>query len=173
MAENEESTDTPQAGSATPAESAAESTVPASDTAKPAEAAVARNVSSSPPRSSSGYGGGASRGGRPDSRGRSGGGGGGGAGAGGRRFFRRRKVDFFSANKVDDINYKDADTLRQFIGDRGKILPRRHTGLSAQHQRLLKKAIKRARNIALLPFAGPGRPTGGGRSGPRAASRQE
>lgn len=169
MAENEESTDTPQAGSATPAESAAESTVPASDTAKPAEAAVARNVSSSPPRSSSGYGGGASRGGRPDSRGRSGGG----AGAGGRRFFRRRKVDFFSANKVDDINYKDADTLRQFIGDRGKILPRRHTGLSAQHQRLLKKAIKRARNIALLPFAGPGRPTGGGRSGPRAASRQE
>ncbi len=73
---------------------------------------------------------------------------------GGRRFFRRKKVDFFSVNKIDDINYKDAQTLKQFIGDRGKILPRRHTGLSAMHQRKLKIAIKRARNIALLPFAG-------------------
>ena len=71
-----------------------------------------------------------------------------------RRFFRRRKVDYFSVNKLDDINYKDVDTLKQFVGERGKILPRRHTGLSAQHQRLLKRAIKRARNIALLPFAG-------------------
>ncbi len=76
------------------------------------------------------------------------------AGGGGRRFFRRRNVDYFSVNKIDDINYKDVDTLRQFIGDRGKILPRRHTGLSAQHQRLVRRAIKRARNIALLPFAG-------------------
>ena len=73
---------------------------------------------------------------------------------GGRRFYRRKKVDFFSVNKIDDINYKDAQTLKQFIGDRGKILPRRHTGLSAMHQRKLKVAIKRARNIALLPFAG-------------------
>ena len=71
-----------------------------------------------------------------------------------RRFFRRRKVDYFSVNKIDDINYKDVDTLKQFIGERGKILPRRHTGLSAQHQRLLKRAIKRSRNIAMLPFAG-------------------
>ncbi len=71
-----------------------------------------------------------------------------------RRFFRRRKVDFFSVNKIDDINYKDVKTLKQFVGDRGKILPRRHTGLSALHQRMLKRAIKRARNIALLPFAG-------------------
>ena len=77
-------------------------------------------------------------------------------GGGGRRFFRRRKVDYYSVNKIDDINYKDVDTLRQFLGDRGKILPRRHTGLSAQHQRLVKRAIKRARNIALLPFAGDG-----------------
>lgn len=166
MAENEESTETPR-------ESAAETTAPASDTARPSEAGAGRDSSASPSRSSSGYGGGPSRGGRPDSRRSGGSGGSGGGGAGGRRFFRRRKVDFFSVNKVDDINYKDADTLRQFIGDRGKILPRRHTGLSAQHQRLLKKAIKRARNIALLPFAGPGRPAGGGRSGPRAASRQE
>ena len=71
-----------------------------------------------------------------------------------RRFFRRRKVDFFSVNKIDDINYKDVKTLKQFVGDRGKILPRRHTGLSALHQRMLRRAIKRARNIALLPFAG-------------------
>ena len=88
-----------------------------------------------------------SRGSRPP---RSGGSGGGDK----RRFFRRRKVDYFSVNKLDDINYKDVDTLKQFVGERGKILPRRHTGLSAQHQRLLKRAIKRARNIALLPFAG-------------------
>jgi small subunit ribosomal protein S18 len=166
MAENEDNTEAPR-------ESAAETTA-ASDTARPSEAGAGRDSSASPSRSSSGYGGGPSRGGRPDSRrGGGSGGSGGGGGAGGRRFFRRRKVDFFSVNKVDDINYKDADTLRQFIGDRGKILPRRHTGLSAQHQRLLKKAIKRARNIALLPFAGPGRPSGGGRSGLRAASRQE
>lgn len=79
---------------------------------------------------------------------------GGGGGGDKRRFFRRRKVDYFSVNKLDDINYKDVDTLKQFVGERGKILPRRHTGLSAQHQRLLKRAIKRARNIALLPFAG-------------------
>ena len=92
------------------------------------------------------------RGGRErDSRDRRGGGAG-----GGRRFFRRKKVDYFSVNKIDDINYKDVDTLRQFLGDGGKILPRRHTGLSAQHQRMLKRAVKRARNIALLPFAGEG-----------------
>lgn len=94
---------------------------------------------------------GGDRGGRGGDRGRRGAGGGGG---GGRRFFRRKKVDFFSVNKIDTIDYKDEKTLRQFIGDRGKILPRRHTGLSAMHQRELKTAIKRARNIAMLPFAG-------------------
>ena len=86
---------------------------------------------------------------RDGGRGRGGsgsGGPGGGAGAGGRRFYRRKKVDH--------ISYRDADMLRQFLGDGGKILPRRHTGLSAQNQRLLKRAIKRARNIALLPFGG-------------------
>ncbi len=75
-------------------------------------------------------------------------------GGGGKRFFRRRKVDFFSVNKIDDINYKNVDNLKQFLGDRGKILPRRHTGLSSHHQRQLRQAIKRARNIALLPFVG-------------------
>ena len=91
---------------------------------------------------------------RQDRGPRGGGGGGGrGGGGGGRRFFRRKKVDYFSVNRVDVIDYKDTDTLRNFVGDRGKILPRRHTGLSAEHQRRLKRAIKRARNIALLPFA--------------------
>lgn len=74
---------------------------------------------------------------------------------GGKRFFRRRKVDYFSVNRIDHIDYKDTETLKQFVGDRGKINPRRHTGLSAKHQRELRRAIKRARNLALLPFAGP------------------
>jgi small subunit ribosomal protein S18 len=92
---------------------------------------------------------------RRDDRDRDGGRGRGGAGGpGGRRFYRRKKVDYFSVNKIDHISYRDADALRQFLGDGGKILPRRHTGLSAQNQRLLKRAIKRARNIALLPFGG-------------------
>jgi small subunit ribosomal protein S18 len=90
---------------------------------------------------------------RDGGRGR-GGSGGPGGGAGGRRFYRRKKVDYFSVNKIDHISYRDADMLRQFLGDGGKILPRRHTGLSAQNQRLLERAIKRARNIALLPFGG-------------------
>ena len=92
---------------------------------------------------------------RRDDRDRDGGRGrGGSGGAGGRRFYRRKKVDYFSVNKVDLLRYREADVLRQFLGDGGKILPRRHTGLSAQNQRLLKRAIKRARNIALLPFGG-------------------
>lgn len=77
-----------------------------------------------------------------------------GPGRGGKRFYRRRKVDYFSVNRIDHIDYKDVDTLKQFVGDRGKINPRRHTGLSAKHQRELRRAIKRARNLALLPFAG-------------------
>jgi small subunit ribosomal protein S18 len=54
---------------------------------------------------------------------------------------------------MDHIDYKDVKLIGQFIGDRGKILPRRATGVCAPHQRQLKVAIKRARNIALLPFA--------------------
>lgn len=94
----------------------------------------------------------------------------------GKRYFRRRKVDYFSVNRIDLIDYKDVDTLKQFVGDRGKINPRRHTGLSAKHQRELRRAIKRARNLALLPFAGvvvkkkPGpRPSGPRGPGPRSA----
>ncbi len=89
----------------------------------------------------------------------------------GRRYFRRRKVDYFSVNRIDLIDYKDVDMLKQFLGDRGKINPRRHTGLSSKHQRQLRRAIKRARNLALLPFAGmierPPKPKGPARSGRR------
>ncbi|HXE74834.1 MAG TPA: 30S ribosomal protein S18 [Candidatus Xenobia bacterium] len=73
-------------------------------------------------------------------------------GGGGRRFFRRRKVCKFCTEKMDHIDYKDVKLIGQFISERGKILPRRVTGVCTPHQRGLKVAIKRARNIALLPF---------------------
>lgn len=65
---------------------------------------------------------------------------------------KRRKKCPFTAAKFQDIDYKDIDTLSKFITERGKILPRRITGVSAYFQRRLAKAIKRARYIALLPF---------------------
>ena len=81
----------------------------------------------------------------------------GGAPGGGRRpkrqFFRKKKVCKFCAERMDFIDYKRADLLRQFVQDRGKLLPRRITGTCSRHQRWLTEAIKRARNIALLPFA--------------------
>ena len=70
-----------------------------------------------------------------------------------RPMFRRRKVCKFCADKIDDINYKDVKLLSGFVPERGKILPRRMFGTCAEHQRKLTLAIKRARNIALLPFA--------------------
>ncbi|MBF0629004.1 MAG: 30S ribosomal protein S18 [Magnetococcales bacterium] len=74
------------------------------------------------------------------------------AGGGFRRpFFRRRKVCVFCADKALQIDYKDPKLLLRFITERGKIVPSRITGVCAPHQRLLSKAIKRARNIALLP----------------------
>jgi small subunit ribosomal protein S18 len=60
----------------------------------------------------------------------------------------------FCVEKMDFIDYKRADILSQFVQERGKILPRRMTGVCSRHQRWLGEAIKRARNIALLPFAG-------------------
>lgn len=71
----------------------------------------------------------------------------------GRKFFRRKKVCRFCVEKIDDINYKDVRLLQQFVAERGKIVPRRLTGVCTPHQRRLTSAIKRARNIALLPFA--------------------
>ncbi|MGE3191365.1 MAG: 30S ribosomal protein S18 [Vicinamibacterales bacterium] len=74
--------------------------------------------------------------------------------AGGRRgLFRRRKVCKFCADKIDDINYKDVKLLSGFVPERGKVLPRRISGTCAKHQRALRVAILRARQIALLPYA--------------------
>jgi small subunit ribosomal protein S18 len=82
------------------------------------------------------------------------GGGPGGRPRGKRQYFRKKKVCKFCVEKMDFIDYKRADILSQFVQERGKILPRRMTGVCARHQRWLGVAIKRARNIALLPFAG-------------------
>ena len=64
----------------------------------------------------------------------------------------KRKVCSFCADKIEHIDYKDVAKLRRFITERGKILPRRISGICACHQRQVTVAIKRARNIALLPF---------------------
>ncbi len=73
---------------------------------------------------------------------------------GGRKFFRRKKVCKFCVEKIENINYKDYRLLGQFVAESGKITPRRLTGVCTPHQRRLSAAIKQARNIALLPFAG-------------------
>jgi len=71
-----------------------------------------------------------------------------------RRFFHRRKICRFCADSSLKINYKDTGTLRYFITERGKIIPRRISGTCAKHQRELAREIKRARTIALLPYVG-------------------
>ena len=70
-----------------------------------------------------------------------------------RPMFRRRKVCKFCADKIDDINYKDIKLLSGFVPERGKVLPRRISGTCAKHQRGLRVAIVRARQLALLPYA--------------------
>ena len=75
-------------------------------------------------------------------------------GPGGRgKFFRRKKVCKFCTEKIDAIPYRDVRLLQGFVAERGKIVPRRLTGGCTTHQRRLTRAIKQARNIALLPFA--------------------
>ncbi len=64
----------------------------------------------------------------------------------------RKKVCIFCVDKVDEIDYKDVAKLRKFITEKGKILPRRMSGVCAKHQRVLAEAIKRARVMALLPY---------------------
>ena len=71
---------------------------------------------------------------------------------GGRGRLRRRKICRFCVDKVDIIDFKDVKLLQGFIPERGKILPRRISGVCTAHQRMLTEAIKRARNIALLPY---------------------
>jgi small subunit ribosomal protein S18 len=72
---------------------------------------------------------------------------------GGRKFFRRKKVCKFCTEKIDAISYRDVRLLQQFVAERGKIVPRRLTGVCTRHQRRLSQAIKQSRNIALLAFA--------------------
>lgn len=78
-----------------------------------------------------------------DKAGRRGGGGG---------FFRRRRVCKFCVEKIDFVSYKDVKLLTPFIPERGKIQPRRISGTCAKHQRALQTAIKRARQLALIPY---------------------
>jgi len=114
------------------------------------------------PRREGGHSGGGRREGGPGGGRREGGPGGPGGPGGGpggprrgkRQYFRKKKVCKFCVEKMDFIDYKRADILSQFVQERGKILPRRMTGVCSRHQRWLGVAIKRARNIALLPFAG-------------------
>ena len=75
----------------------------------------------------------------------------------GKKFIKRiprKKVCAFCQNKVDSIDYKDINTLKKYVTEGGKILPRRMTGVCAKHQRVLATAIKRARLVDLLPFKG-------------------
>ena len=126
----------------------------------PAPAAVPapapRAEGGAPPRREGGHShAGPRREGGPGGGRREGGPGGpGGPRRGKRQYFRKKKVCKFCVEKMDIIDYKRADILSQFVQERGKILPRRMTGVCARHQRWLGVAIKRARNIALLPFAG-------------------
>ena len=110
---------------------------------------------SGPPRREGGGGHGGGHGGPRREGGPGGGPGGpGGRPRGKRQYFRKKKVCKFCVEKMDFVDYKRADILSQFVQERGKILPRRMTGVCSRHQRWLGVAIKRARNIALLPFAG-------------------
>jgi len=70
----------------------------------------------------------------------------------GRRRAGKKRVCKFCADKIDNVDYKDPQALKYFISDRGKVVPRRISGNCALHQRKVTTAIKRARNIALLPF---------------------
>ena len=72
---------------------------------------------------------------------------------GGGKYAPKRRFCAFCANKVEEIDYKNITMLRGYISDRGKINPRRRTGTCARHQRALAMAIKRARHLALLPYA--------------------
>ena len=70
-----------------------------------------------------------------------------------KQYFRRKKVCRFCVDRIDDINYKDVKLLMAFISERGRIVPRRISGVCTPHQRRLSEAVKQARNIALVPFA--------------------
>jgi len=128
---------------------------PEAGAAAPHAAAGSESGPSAGSSSGSGSGSGSSSG-PARSGGRSQGGPGGrpSGGPGGRgKFFRRKKVCKFCTEKIDAIPYRDVRLLQGFVAERGKIVPRRLTGVCTTHQRRLTRAIKQARNIALLPFA--------------------
>ena len=116
--------------------------------AEESKTATSSSHDSRPERTGGGERSGPPRGARP------GGGPGGSREGGGRKFFRRKKVCKFCVEKIEAVNYKDVRLLAQFVAESGKITPRRLTGVCTPHQRRLSRAIKQARNIALLPFAG-------------------
>jgi small subunit ribosomal protein S18 len=68
------------------------------------------------------------------------------------KFFRRRKYCRFTAEGISEVDYKDIDLLKDFVGETGKIIPSRITGTKARYQRQLSTAVKRARYLALLPY---------------------
>src|SRR5271154_2049539 len=114
----------------------------ASDSGAPQASESGSGPSSGPPPRSGGGRPQGGPGGRPQ------------GGPGGRgKFFRRKKVCKFCTEKIDAIPYRDVRLLQQFVAERGKIVPRRLTGVCTTHQRRLTRAIKQARNIALLAFA--------------------
>ena len=121
----------------------AEETTTAAATPRPSEGAATDRPAGDRPSGPGGRG--------PGGRGP--GGPGAASGPGGRKFFRRKKVCKFCVEKIDSIHYRDVRLLQQFVAERGKIVPRRLTGVCTTHQRRLTRAIKQARNIALLPFA--------------------
>jgi len=157
MSEEQKQAQAPAASAPSAGGDSAPAHAPASAPAPRNEGAPAparREGGPSGPRREGGGGHGGGGGGR-----REGGPGGGPGGPGGprrgkRQYFRKKKVCKFCVEKMDLIDYKRADILSQFVQERGKILPRRMTGVCSRHQRWLGVAIKRARNIALLPFAG-------------------
>jgi small subunit ribosomal protein S18 len=117
------------------------------------EKEMADETTTKAPEGASPAGGPGGQGGPGGPRGPRSGGPGGPGGPGGRKFFRRKKVCKFCTEKIDAIPYRDVRLLQGFVAERGKIVPRRLTGVCTTHQRRLTKAIKQARNIALLPFA--------------------
>ena len=87
---------------------------------------------------------------------------------GGRLFrYRRKKVCKLCKQKKAYVDYKDVEFLKKYIPERGKILPRRTSGNCAKHQRMLTTAIKRAREMALIPYVAEPKPAEGGRGGRR------
>jgi small subunit ribosomal protein S18 len=135
-----------------PAANTGETSAPAASTpsSTPTPTSTPSTGYSRPPYGTRREGGPRPGGPRPGGAGREGG------GPGGRKFFRRKKVCKFCVEKIDAINYKDVRLLSQFVAEKGKIVPRRLTGVCTPHQRRVSAAIKQARNIALLPFAARG-----------------